>query len=91
MRHIHSSLDMVTLTYKTDIMGHVTKREREQNEPSTESSNGSRFKFWKIYNWPWDVLLKIFIASEQINNYVIHFRLHKMSVWAQNVTHKTIL
>ena len=60
---------MVILTYKADIKGHVTNGTRKKwtGKNSTESSNGSRFKFWQIYNWLWNVLLKKFITPEQMN------------------------
>ena len=60
---------LVILTYKADIKGHVTNGTRKKwtGKNSTESSNGSRFKFRQIYNWLWNVLLKKLIAPEQIN------------------------
>ena len=71
MRHVgHNSLCMVgILAYKADITVHVTKRnEKKMNgKKTTESSNCSWFKFWQIYTWLWNVLLKQIIAPEQIN------------------------
>ena len=65
---VHTSV-LVILTYKADIKGHVTNGTREKwtGKNSTESSNGSRFKFRQIYNWLWNVLLKKLIVPEQIN------------------------
>ena len=67
-RTVYTSV-MVILTYKADIKGHVTNGSRKKctGKNSTKSSNGSQFKFWQIYNWLWNVLLKKFIAPEQIN------------------------
>ena len=57
MRHVHNSLHMVILSYKADIMGHVTKdlREREKNEREEIPQNLAIAlvlnNFWQIYNW----------------------------------------
>ena len=48
MRHVHKSLNMVILTYKADIMVHVTKQNQKKKKirkNTIESSNGSRLKF----------------------------------------------
>ena len=64
MRHVHNSLQMVILSYKADIMGHVTKdlREREKNEREEIPQNLAIAlvlnNFWQIYNWLWNTLLK---------------------------------
>ena len=44
---------MVILTYKADIKGHVTNgtRKKGTGKKGKESSHGSQFKFWQIYNW----------------------------------------
>ena len=70
MRHAHNSLYMVILTYKPDITGYMTKRNEKKKrnaKNTTESSNGSRFKFWQIYNLAMERAFKKFIAPEQID------------------------
>ena len=64
MRHVHNSLHMVILSYKADMMVHVTKdwREREKNErekiPQNLAMALALNNFWQIYNWLWNTLLK---------------------------------
>ena len=85
--------DMLTTVYLNTrltswLMWPNRTRKTWTEKNTTESSNASRFTFWQIYNWLWNMLFKKFIAPEQIN---MSFTFTYIKCQAKQIKHMPLL